>query len=71
MTIQQIIDQITYHSQHNTQKRKAFKKLYLLLLLLFLSRKIILPNCTGHLLIFQSLHKIPLNISIGDLGRKT
>ena len=55
MTIQQIIDQITYHSQHNTQKCKALKKLHLLFLLLFLSRKIILPNCTGYLLIFQWL----------------
>ena len=71
MTVHQIIDQITYHSQHNTEKRKTLKKLRRSFPLLFLSWKIILPDLTGHLLFFQLLHKIPLNISIGNLGRKT
>ena len=70
MAVHQTIDQITYHSQHDAQKRKTLKKLRRSFPFLFLSRKIILPDLTGHLLFFQLLHKIPLNISIGDLGRK-
>ena len=71
MAVHQIIDQIAYHSQNNTQKRKALKKLRRRFPFLFLPRKIILPDLTGHLLFFQLPHKIPLYISIGNFRRKT
>ena len=71
MSVSQKIDQITHHSQHNTEKCKTLKNLCRLLPLLFLSRKIILPDLTGHLLFFQLLHKIPLDISIWYFRCKT